>query len=249
MPRLLSAALALALALTACAAPAPSAATTLTVFAAASLKGTFTELGEQFEAAHPGTTVTLNLAGSQTLVEQLDQGAAADVLATADEPTMAAAVEAGLVAGDPVPFATNRLTIVVPPGNPAGVARLADLVRPGVKVVSCAPVVPCGSATHRVAAAAGITLTPVSEEQAVSDVLAKVQAGEADAGLVYRTDALAAGDTVEEVALAEAAAVTNRYPMAVLAGAAEPGLAAAFLDLVTGEAGRAVLDAAGFGGP
>ncbi|MDQ7993936.1 MAG: molybdate ABC transporter substrate-binding protein [Propionicimonas sp.] len=230
-------------------ASAEPAAATLTVFAAASLKGSFGELGELFEAAHPGTAVSFNFAGSQTLVEQLGQGAAADVLATADEKSMATAVADGLVEGDPTLFVSNRLTIVVPPGNPASVAGFADLATPGLRLVVCAPVVPCGAAAGKVATAAGTTLTPVSEEQAVTDVLAKVQAGEADAGLVYATDALAAGDTVTAIAFPEAAAATNRYPIALLAAAPQPTLAAAFLELVTGDEGRAVFDRAGFGRP
>lgn len=255
-PRLpAAAALGLGLVLTGCVltgapgATAPDETRTLTVFAAASLKATFTDLGERFEAAHPGVTVAINFAGSQTLVEQLDQGATADVLATADEATMAAAVAAGLVTSEPIAFVANQLTIVVPPGNPAGVTGFADLADPGLKLVVCAPVVPCGAATQQVAQTAGVALTPVSEEQAVSDVLAKVQAGEADAGLVYATDARAATGTVEEVSFPESAAVTNRYPIAVLAAAADPELAAGFLDLVTGPQGRAVFERAGFRQP
>ena len=161
--RLLPAAAALALAVPACAAaPATPPRATLTVFAAASLKGSFTELGRQFEAAHPGTTVRLNVAGSQTLVEQLDQGATADVLATADEPTMATAADSGLVAGRPVPFAANRLALVVPPGNPARVDRFADLARPDLALVVCAPVVPSGAAAPHLAHAPRHAHPPVS---------------------------------------------------------------------------------------
>ena len=222
---------------------------TLTVFAAASLKAPFTDLAGRFEAAHPGTEVALVLAGSPTLVEQLDHGAQADVLATADEATMARAVTDGLVTDDPISFATNRLTVAVPPGNPAAVAGPADLTRPGLRLVTCAPVVPCGEAALAVAEAAGLDLSPVSEEQAVGDVLAKVQAGEADAGLVYVTDVLAAGDSVAQVPLPLGIAAVNHYPISVLAAASDPDRAAAFVDLVTGPQGRAVLDEAGFGPP
>lgn len=242
------AAAALGLVLAGCGQTSASAGS-LTVFAAASLKATFTELGDLFEADHPGVTVAINFAGSQALVEQLDHGAAGDVLATADEPTMATAVAAGLVASEPMVLVANQLTIVVPPGNPAGVTGFADLAAPGVRLVVCAPVVPCGAASRRVAKTAGVTLTPVSEELAVSDVLAKLQAGEADAGLVYATDTRAATGTVEDVPFPESASVTNRYPIAVLAAAAEPDLAAGFLELVTGPRGRAIFDRAGFRRP
>lgn len=229
--------------------PAGGGRTTLTVFAAASLRGAFTELGDVFEDTHPGAAVSISFAGSQVLAEQLDQGARADVFAAADEPTMAGVVSAGLAAGPPVVFASNRLTIAVPPGNPAVIGSFADLARTDVEVVVCAPVVPCGKATRRAAAAAGVRLSPASEEQAVTDVLAKVQAGEADAGLVYATDARAAGATVAAIDFAESGASITRYPATVLAGAAHPTLAGEFLGLVTGPTGRSVLAAAGFGEP
>lgn len=221
----------------------------LTVFAAASLTATFTTLADRFEAAHPGTTVRLSSAGSADLVAQLQQGAPADVLATADTTTMGTAVADGLVRGAPVTFASNTLAIVVPPENPAGVTSFADLAAPGVDVVVCAPVVPCGAATRAVETATGTDLRPVSEESAVTDVLNKVRTGEADAGLVYATDARAAGDDVRQVPFPEARAVVNRYPVAALAGARDPERAQQFVDLVTGPEGRQVLADAGFGEP
>lgn len=228
-------------------ASAPSS-TRLVVFAAASLKTAFTRLGREFEAAN-GVTVAFDFAGSQALAEHLLEGARADVFAPADEPTMGRATGAGLVAGEPVRYASNRLVIVVPPGNPAGVTGFAGLAAPGVRLVVCAPVVPCGSAARRIETRTGTTLAPVSEEQAVTDVLAKVQAGEADAGLVYLTDARSAGGTVEAIPFPEADVAVNRNPIAVLAGADQPELAAAFVDLVTGPQGRQVLRDAGFGEP
>jgi molybdate transport system substrate-binding protein len=221
----------------------------LTVFAAASLKATFTEIGARFEEAHPGTRVAFSFAGSSDLVAQLQQGAPADVFASADEANMAKATRDALTTGRPVDFATNTLEIAVPPGNPAKVASLRDLARPGVKVVLCAPVVPCGSAAARVEAAAGVDLRPVSEEQSVTDVLGKVAAGEADAGLVYVTDVRGARSSVQGVPFPESSGAVNTYPVAALKGSRNPALAAAFVQAVTGEPGRSVLARAGFGRP
>ncbi len=222
---------------------APAAPVTVTVFAAASLKATFTTLGATFEAENPGTDVVFNFAGSSDLVTQLTGGAPADVLATADTNTMTKAVDAGLVTATPVDFATNTLTIVTPPDNPAGITGFADLAKDGVSEVICAPQVPCGAATKKIEDATGVTLSPVSEEQSVTDVLTKVESGEADAGLVYVTDATNAGDKVAAVPFPESAGAVNTYPITVLTDTAR---AQAFVDLVTGAEGQAVLRAAGF---
>ncbi|WIG17759.1 molybdate ABC transporter substrate-binding protein [Kocuria rosea] len=224
-------------------------ATVLDVHAAASLTGTFTELAERFEAQHPGVEVSLSFAGSSTLVQQLTEGAPADVLATADERSMAGAVAAGLVDGEPEVFATNVLTVVVPAGNPAGVASFRDLAEPGVQVVVCAPQVPCGAARERVQEFSGVRLSPVSEEGSVTDVLGKVVSGQADAGLVYATDARSAGDAVEVVEVPQAAQAVTRSPVAALADSEEPELARQFTELVAGDRGREVLAGAGFGAP
>jgi molybdate transport system substrate-binding protein len=229
---------------------APTEATgEITVFAAASLKNTFTELGRRFEEANPGTSVDFNFAGSSDLVTQLLQGAPADVFASADEKNMTKAVDGGLVAGDPVDFATNTLTIVTPPGNPRGIAIFADLAEPGTTVVVCAPQVPCGSATEKVEQETGVTLSPVSEESAVTDVLGKVTSGQADAGLVYVTDAKGAGDKVTEVPFPESSTAVNTYPIAVLHNAENPAPAQRFVDLVTGPDAQQVLNEAGFAAP
>ena len=222
---------------------------TLTVFAAASLKKTFTQIGTEFEKAHPGVTVTFNFAGSSDLVAQLQQGAPADVFASADTTNMARATADSLTAAAPVAFASNTLEIAVPPGNPAGIAGLADLARPGVKVVLCAPAVPCGSAAAKVETAAGIDIEPVSEEQSVTDVLGKVTTGEADAGLVYVTDVTGAGDKVEGVDFAESSSAVNTYPIATLKSSRNPAAATTFLQAVTGEPGQGILAAAGFAKP
>ncbi|MCA1005768.1 molybdate ABC transporter substrate-binding protein [Rhodococcus hoagii] len=222
---------------------------TITVFAAASLRATFTELGRQFEAEHPDTRVVFNFAGSSDLFTQIDQGAPADVFASADTANMTKAVRAGLTASDPVNFATNTLTIVVPPGNPAGITSFADLARPGTKVVVCAPQVPCGNATQRIEDLTGVRLSPVSEESSVTDVLGKVVTGQADAGLVYVTDAAGAGDKVEAVPFPESARIVNTYPIAVLQKSDDPYVAGEFAAFVIGPEGRQVLSAAGFGAP
>ncbi|MEC5179626.1 molybdate ABC transporter substrate-binding protein [Arthrobacter sp. CG_A4] len=222
---------------------------TLTVFAAASLKAPFTALAATFEEAQPGTTVRLSFAGSSDLATQLGQGAPADVFASADANTMAKLSNTGLVEGSPRDFASNVLAIAAPPSNPAGIRGLTDLARPGVKVVICAPQVPCGAATKAVEKAAGVTLKPVSEESSVTDVLGKVTSGEADAGLVYATDVRAAGDKVTGIAFAESARTVNTYPIAVLRSSKDKDLAAAFTALVTGPGGRKILSDAGFGTP
>lgn len=228
------------------AASAPAPAGTLTVFAAASLQATFTQIGTIFQTENPGSTVTFNFAGSSDLVTQLTAGAPADVFASADTNNMTKATTANLVSGTPVNFATSILTIVTPPGNPAGVTSFADLAKPGLNVVVCAPQVPCGAATATVEKNTGVTLTPVSEENSVTDVLGKVTSGQVDAGLVYVTDAKNAGDKVTEVTFPEAAVVVNVYPIATLTAATQPALATKFVDLVVGPEGQQVLAAAGF---
>lgn len=221
----------------------------LTVFAAASLTGAFSEIGARFESDHPGTSVVFNFAGSADLVTQLTQGATADVFASADTRNMDRAQAAGLLAGAPVNFASNTLVIAVAPGNPEGIGSLADLARPGLSVVLCAPQVPCGWAAGKVQAAAGVRLNPVSEESSVTDVLNKVTSGQADAGLVYVTDALGAGDSVTTVGFVEAGQAVTTYPIAILGRAPRPELAQTFVDFVTGEAGRHILSRAGFAQP
>jgi len=228
----------------------PAASNTkIVVFAAASLKKTFTDLGEQFKTQNPGSSVEFSFAGSADLVTQLTQGAQADVFASADTKNMDKAAQAGLLAGNPVNFASNTLTIAVAPGNPKKIASFKDLTRQGLNVVVCAPQVPCGSATQKVEQATGVKLNPVSEESAVTDVLNKVETGQADAGLVYVTDAKGAGDKVAEVPFPEAAGAVNTYPIAVLKQSKSQELSRKFVDLVTGEAGQKALTAAGFAKP
>jgi len=227
----------------------PAGTGKLMVFAAASLNKSFTAIGEQFKTDDPGADIEFNFAGSSDLVTQLTQGAPGDVFASADTKNMDKAVQAGLLDGDPVNFASNTLTIVVAPGNPKKIASFADLTQPGLSVVVCAPQVPCGSATQKVEKATKVQLKPVSEESQVTDVLNKVTTGQADAGLVYVTDAQGAGNKVTAVAFPESAEAVNTYPIAVLKQSKNPELARKFVDLVTGEAGQKALSAAGFAKP
>jgi molybdate transport system substrate-binding protein len=217
----------------------------LTVFAAASLSAVFEELGTVVEQEHPGVSVTFSFAGSSDLVSQVLAGAPADVLATANESTMAQAVDGDAVEGEPTLFAENVLTLVVPAGNPAGVTGL-DASLAGASLVVCAPQVPCGAATAELADLIGVTLNPVSEEGAVTDVLGKVTSGQADAGLVYTTDAAGAGDAVEVIEVPEADEVVNRYPVAILQDGRAPELARLWVDTLTGDTGRELLADAGF---
>ena len=227
------------------ASPQASDRAVLTVFAAASLKNSFSTLGARFEAVS-GAEVTFSFAGSADLVAQLQQGAPADVFAAADGSTMDLATGDDLVDGRPVDFASNTLEIAVPPGNPAGVRSLADLSREELKVVVCAPQVPCGAATAKVQRAAGIQLSPVSEENSVTDVVNKVRSREADAGLVYRTDVAASAGALVGIAFPEARRAVNVYPIAVLDRSTSKDLARRFVDLVTGAEGRQLLADAGF---
>lgn len=222
---------------------------TVTVYAAASLKATFTKIAAAFEAANSGSKVTLNFAGSSDLATQISQGAPADVFASADTNNMAKLSDAELIDGTASNFATNVLEIAVPPANPASISSFADLAKPGVKVVACAPQVPCGSATEKVEKATGTTLKPVSEESSVTDVLGKVISGEADAGLVYVTDIKGAGDRVKGINFSEADQAVNTYPIATVGSSKNKELAKAFVAIVTGSEGRKVLSDAGFGTP
>jgi molybdate transport system substrate-binding protein len=216
----------------------------VTVFAAASLRGSFDDIAAAFAAEHPGVVVKpIVYDGSSILVTQLIEGARADVLATADERTMQALVDAGL-ASDPQPFASNTLVVAVPAGNPGDVDSLADLA--DVTTVLCAPEVPCGAASQKLLDTAGVTVSAASQEQNVSGVLQKIAAGEADAGLVYATDVIG-DDDVESFAPEGAADVVNRYPIVALDGAGRAG--EAFAAFVRSPAGQRILADHGFGAP
>jgi molybdate transport system substrate-binding protein len=229
--------------------PAPAAPPPLVVFAAASLKTAFTRIGEQFKTENPGTATEFDYAGSSELATQLTQGATADVFASADTAQMGTVARAGLLAGDPRDFASNTMVIVTGPGNPKKVGSFADLARPGLSVVICQKPVPCGAAAQRVQDRAGVHLNPVSEEPSVTDALNKVTSGQADAALVYVTDAAAAGDKVATVNFPEAAGAVNVYPIGVLKRTRQPALAQKFVDLMTSDAGQKILAQSGFAKP
>jgi molybdate transport system substrate-binding protein len=218
----------------------------IVVLAASSLTESFTALGNAFEAEHPGTTVSFSFAASSELATQIEQGAPADVFASASPATMAQVSDAGDTAGQPVTFVRNTLEIAVPAGNPAKVTGLADFAKKDLTIALCAPEVPCGAAADKVFAAAKVTPAPDTLEADVKATLAKVTLGEVDAALVYKTDVIAAGDKVEGIEFPEAADAVNDYPIAVLADAPKPATAQAFVDLVMSAAGQKVLTEAGF---
>lgn len=226
---------------------ASTAKDSIVVFAAASLKQSFTDIGHRFEKDNPGATVEFSFAGSSDLVTQLTQGAAADVFAAADLASMDKAQRAGLLAQQPVNFASNTLTIAVAPGNPKNINTFRDLANAALSVVVCAPQVPCGSATQKIEQAADVQLKPVSEESSVTEVLSKVTTGQADAGLVYVTDVLGSGGRAEAVPFAESVGVVNIYPIATLTQSKNALLAGEFVQMVSSPLGEETLAKAGFG--
>jgi molybdate transport system substrate-binding protein len=218
----------------------------LRIYAASSLTEAFDSLKREFVAAHPGAKVTITYGASSDLATQITQGAPADVFASASEKNMTAL---GAAAVHPTDFAANTLTIAVPPGNPAKITAVGDLAKRGVKVAVCDPAVPCGVVAAKVFANAGIRVTPTASEPDVKSVLAAVESGEVDAGLVYVTDVRAAGSKVVNVPIPAAVNASTTYPIAALKDAHSAGLATAFVDLVVSAAGRRVLAADGFSRP
>jgi molybdate transport system substrate-binding protein len=225
---------------------ARSTSRTITVFAASSLSGTFTELGRQFEQTHPGTTARFSFGASSTLAQQIVQGAPAQVFAAASLTTMDTVSKAGEAAGEPAVFARNRLQIAVPKGNPAKVRGLADFGDGSLRIALCAARVPCGAAAVKALAAAGITAKPDTLEQDAKTTLAKVRLAEVDAALVYRTDVIAATGDVEGIDFPEAAKAVNDCPIVVTTAGRDSAVAAEFVALVRSPAGQAVLRRAGF---
>jgi molybdate transport system substrate-binding protein len=221
---------------------------TLRVFAAASLTESFTKLGKEFHKDHPDTKVVFEFGPSSGLAEQIGQGAPADVFASASPTNMDTVVQAGS-ASDPKDFVTNSAEIAVPPSNPATITQLADLAKPGVKLVVCQPQVPCGKVAAQVFAKAGLKVKPVSEEVDVKSTLAKVTLGEADAGVVYVTDVLAAGDKVKGIEIPAAQNASTTYPIATLTKSKHEKQAKEFVDLVLSGTGADVLKKAGFKTP
>ena len=217
----------------------------MTVFAAASLTEAFTDVGTALGAGDPGLSVTYSFAGSGALVTQVQQGAPADVVATADTASMARLVDAGLVE-TPTTFARNQLQILVAPGNPLGIASLADLARPDLKVVLGDETVPAGRYAAQALQAAGVTVAPVSKEADVKAAVAKVTLGEADATIVYVTDVIAAGAKGQGVAIPDAQNVVAEYPIAVVKATGNHAGAVAFVDAVVNGAGQDALRQRGF---
>jgi molybdate transport system substrate-binding protein len=223
----------------------PTVSGTVTVLAAASLTGTFTQLGKDFEAAHPGVKVTFSFAGSSALAKQINEGAPADVFASAAPKNMDDVKEKN----PPVDFVRNTLEIAVPKGNPGKISGIRDFADKNKKIAVCAVQVPCGAAADKVFKATGITAQPDSLEQDVKAALTKVSLGEVDAALVYKTDVLSAKDKVEGIEFPEASKAVNEYPIATLTNAPNPDGAKAFVDYVLSAKGKAVLSAAGFDAP
>lgn len=242
--------------LTACSShspPFPQAAArsarSITVLAASSLKPAFTQIAERFETDNPGASVEFEFAVSSQLANYLLKGGRGDVFASADFAQMDTVAKAGLLGGTSTNFSSDALAIVTAPGNPYGVDSFADLANPRLTLAVCQLPDPCGSATQRIENNTGVQLDPVTEEATPTDVLDKVTGGQVEAGLVYITDALNAGDAVTIIRFPEAADAVNEYPVAVLQQATQNGLAQKFVDLVVGQDGRKILGQAGFGKP
>jgi molybdate transport system substrate-binding protein len=228
---------------------APRLTGTVTVFAASSLTGVFTDLGQRLEKENPGLHVRFNFAGSSALATQLTQGAPADVFASADQAQMDVVTKAGLQQGEPSVFTQNVLEIAVPQGNPGHVTGLKDFAKADLKIAVCAAQVPCGAAAQKVFAATGTEAKPDTEEQDVKAALTKVQLGEVDAAMVYATDVKAAGHAVEGISFPEAEDAINAYPICVLKSAPDAAAAQAFVALVRSKEGQQALKDAGFRSP
>jgi molybdate transport system substrate-binding protein len=231
-------------------ATAPSVAGGGTVFAAASLTESFKQIGDEFHKAHPDATVTFNFGSSGTLATQIvEGGGVADVFASADDANMKKVSDASLVDGSPKTFARNRLEIVVAKRNPKRINGLADLAKPGLKVVLAAATVPVGRYGTQALEKAKVTVKPVSQEADVKAVLQKVALGEADAGIVYQTDVKAAADKVDGVDIPDSENVVAAYPIAVIRNTKNPELAKAFVELVVSDDGQKILVEHGFLAP
>lgn len=222
----------------------------ITVSAAASLTDAFTQIGDDFTSANPDASVTFNFDSSGTLSQQIVDGAPADVLASADEANMTRLSDADLIDGEPAVFAQNELTIVVKPGNPQGIESLADLADAGI-ISLCVDTAPCGKYSAQILEAAGVSIAEdqVTRGQNASATLTAVSEGDADAGIVYVTDALAAGDAVQTVELAADQNAIASYPIAVIEATGDAEVAGAFVAWVLGDEGQAVLKEFGFLAP
>jgi molybdate transport system substrate-binding protein len=239
----------------------PGQHTVLTLFAAASLTGAFGDIGKAFETANPGTTVVLNFAGSQELRTAIEQGARADVFASADTANMDKLSAVGLVLGNAQVFAANRLVVIVPKSNSAGIKELHDLTKLNVKLDVADPSVPVGGYTLQVLDKLSVDPSfgvefktrvlarVVSKENNVKQVVSKVALGEADAGVVYATDAQAAADKLTTLDIPDPFNVVATYPIGVVKESAQPALAGKFIEFVLSENGQMILKKYGFAGP
>jgi molybdate transport system substrate-binding protein len=219
---------------------------TIQVSAAASLTASFNALGASFHQANPGVTVTFNFAGTPTLVTQIEQGAPADVFASADTTNMDKLTADGFTTGTSKIFARNQLEIVVAPGNPKGITGLADLAKSGLIYISEAPTVPAGKYSLQALASAGVKVTPKSLETSVTAVIGKIELGEADAGIVYTTDVKAAGSQVQGVEIAASNNVIATYPIVEVKGTKSPDVTTAFIDYILSSTGQSTLASFGF---
>jgi molybdate transport system substrate-binding protein len=215
----------------------------ITVLAAASLTDTFTAIADQFEAAHPGVSITFSFGASSDLATEIQQGNPADVFASASTKTMA---QIGAAAVQPTNFATNTMEIATPPGNPKGIKSVADLARSDVKVAVCDFDVPCGTVAKEVFDNAKADVHPTASEQDVKSTLTVVESGEVDAGVVYVTDVRAAGSKVVGVEIPADVNATTTYPISVLKDSGNAALAQAFADYVLSADGQKVLQDAAF---
>jgi molybdate transport system substrate-binding protein len=230
------------------ASPASSSTGTITVFAAASLTESFTQLGKKFEAAHPGDTVKFSFGPSSGLAEQITSGAPADVFASAAPANMDQVVSAG-DASSPQNFAKNVMEVATPPNNPGKVSSVNDLAKTSVKVALCQPQVPCGVVAAEVFKNAGIAVKPVTLQPDVKSVLTQVETGNVDAGMVYVTDVQTAGSKVKGVTISASDNASTLYPIATINSSKHKSEAQAFMNYVLSPAGQQVLAAAGFEKP
>jgi molybdate transport system substrate-binding protein len=230
--------------------PSPDSITgAINVFAAASLTAAFKDEGTAFQAKHANASLVFNFAGSASLVTAINNGAPADVFASADLPNMQKVVAAGNTISQPANFASNKLQIVVGAGNPKGIKGLSDLANPGTVVILCAPAVPCGNYANQALTKAGVKVTPKSQEQDVNAVISKVSQGEADAGIVYVTDVRAAGQKAQGVDIPDEQNVIASYPIGTVKGGSNPKGGQAFIDFLLSAPGQAVLADYGFTKP
>jgi len=219
---------------------------TISVFAAASLTDSFKTLGSAFQTAHAGVTVHFNFAGTPTLLTQIEQGAQADVFASADTTNMDTLKADGFTVGTPEVFAHSQLEIVVAAGNPKGITGLADLAKPGLIYISAAATVPAGRYARQALAKAGVTVNPRSLETDVKSVVSKIELGEADAGIVYTTDVEAAKSKAQGVPIPSADNVVATYPLVAVKGSKNSAVANAFIAFVLSAAGQSTLESFGF---